>query len=74
MRTRDRVQVPLNLIHHLVGPSIPKRPPFVRLAFVAKAEDTLRGLAHQWKVVCLVLFRAFRGPFLSRYQSARMIS
>lgn len=44
-------QVSLNLIHHLVAPSVLSGPPLARFAFVTEAEDALRRLAHQGRVL-----------------------
>lgn len=54
-------QVSLNLIHHLVGPSVLSRPPLIGLAFIAETEYTLRRLTHQRKAVMPVFFRVLRG-------------
>ncbi len=47
VRWGEVLQVPLYLIHHLVGLDVLKHAPKVRLTVVPEAEDALCGLAYQ---------------------------
>ena len=51
----ELLQVPLNLVHHLMSSDVFKRPSTVGLALVAKAKNALCRLAHQGKAVFVPL-------------------
>ena len=63
MRTRDLIpgrkyrQMPLHLIHHLVGSGVLANTLLIWLALVSEAEDALRGLASQGETIFRILFR-----------------